>query len=52
MFDDALLFPLSTQTEAAATPDRKIFYPMEAQHLKDYLTAQKLAKALQRLILI
>jgi len=44
MFDDALLFPLSTQAEAATTPDRRIFYPMETQHLKDYLAAQKLAK--------
>jgi len=44
MFDDALLFPLSTVQEAAATPDRKILYPMETQHLKDYLSAQKLSK--------
>jgi len=44
MFDDALLFPLSTAQEATVTPDRQIFYPMETQHLKDYLSAQKLSK--------
>jgi acetyl esterase/lipase len=36
-FVDAFLFPLSTKTEAAATPDRKKLFPMEAQHLQAYL---------------
>jgi hypothetical protein len=36
-FVDAFLFPLSTKTEAAATPDRQKLFPMEAQLLKNYL---------------
>jgi len=35
---DALLFPLSTKVEAAATPDRKKLFPYEDQLLKKYLS--------------
>lgn len=34
---DALLFPLSTKTEAMATPDRQKLFPLEDQLLKKYL---------------
>ena len=35
---DALLFPLSTKTEAAVTPDREKLFPLEDQLLKKYLS--------------
>ncbi|HEV8377053.1 MAG TPA: amidohydrolase family protein [Candidatus Polarisedimenticolia bacterium] len=34
---DALMMPLSTKTEAAATPDTLVLYPSEAQLLRRYL---------------
>jgi uncharacterized protein len=34
---DALLFPLSTKSEAAVTPDREKLFPLENQLLKKYL---------------
>jgi hypothetical protein len=36
-FDDALLFPLDTRTEAARTPDTRSLYPKEAALLRRYL---------------
>lgn len=41
---DALLFPLSTKTEAAATPDREKLFPLEDQLLKKYLSDLQIAK--------
>jgi uncharacterized protein len=41
---DALLFPLSTKREAAATPDRQKLFPLEDQLLKKYLSDIKLAR--------
>jgi uncharacterized protein len=43
-FVDAFLFPLSTKTEAAATPNRQKLFPMEAQRLQAYLSDLHLAK--------
>ncbi len=36
-FDDPLLFPLDTRTEAARTPDARSLYPKEAALLRRYL---------------
>jgi uncharacterized protein len=44
IFVDAFLFPLSTKAEATLTPDREKLYPMEAQHLRNYLSALKISK--------
>ncbi len=41
---DALLFPLSTKTKAAASPDREKLFPIEDQHLKNYLSDLKISK--------
>ncbi|MDP4265306.1 MAG: amidohydrolase family protein [Bacteroidota bacterium] len=41
---DALLFPLSTKTEAAVTPDREKLFPLEDQLLKKYLTDLHITK--------
>lgn len=38
-FVDALLFPLSTKAEAAASPDREKLFALEDQHLKNFLAA-------------
>jgi hypothetical protein len=46
---DALLFPLSTKTEAAVTPDRKILFPLEDQLLKKYLSDLNISKLPARL---
>ena len=35
---DALLFPLSNEAEASKNPDRKKLFPIEEQHLKNYLS--------------
>jgi len=40
---DALLFPLSTRAEAAASPDREKLFPLEEQHLRNYLMALNLS---------
>jgi uncharacterized protein len=37
-YGDALLFPLSTEAEAAVTPDREKLFPLEDQLLKKYLS--------------
>jgi uncharacterized protein len=41
---DALLFPLSTKSEAKRTPDREKLFPMEDEHLKEFLASLKLSK--------
>jgi hypothetical protein len=41
---DALLFPLSTKVEAAASPDRKNLFPLEDQLLKKYLADLNISK--------
>ena len=41
---DALLFPLSTKTEAAVTPDREKLFPLEDQLLKKYLSDLHISK--------
>jgi hypothetical protein len=41
---DALLFPLSTKTEAAVTPDREKLFPLEEQLLKKYFADLSIAK--------
>jgi uncharacterized protein len=41
---DALLFPLSTKAEAAVSPDREKLFPLEEQHLKNYLSDVKVSK--------
>ncbi|HWN81666.1 MAG TPA: hypothetical protein VNM87_06200 [Candidatus Udaeobacter sp.] len=42
-FVDALMLPLSTRGEAAASPDRAKFYPAEEKLLERYLTELKVA---------
>jgi hypothetical protein len=39
---DALLFPLSTKSEASLTPDREKLYPLEDRLLKKYLADLKI----------
>jgi hypothetical protein len=41
---DALLFPLSTKSEAAVTPDREKLFPLEDQLLKKYLSDLNIPK--------
>jgi uncharacterized protein len=41
-YADALMYPLDTAKVAAATPDRKQFFPLENKLLKSYLDAVKL----------
>jgi len=41
---DALLYPLSTKTEAAVTPDREKLFPLEDQLLKKYLAVLNITK--------
>jgi hypothetical protein len=41
---DALLYPLSTKTEAAVTPDREKLFPLEDQLLKKYLADLSITK--------
>ena len=41
---DALLFPLSTNAESRANPDRRLLYPMEDAHLKNFLSDVGLSK--------
>src|SRR6266542_4218032 len=41
---DALLLPLSTKSEAAASPDREKLYPLEEKLLHRYLSKLSLAK--------
>ena len=41
---DALLFPLSTKSEAAVTPDREKLYPLEDTLLKKYLSNLNVSK--------
>ena len=43
-FADALLLPLSTKAEAAASPDREKLFPLEEKLLQRYLSSLKLAK--------
>jgi predicted TIM-barrel fold metal-dependent hydrolase len=43
-FDDALLLPLSTRAEAAVSPDREVLYPLEAKHLRRYMSDLRIAK--------
>jgi len=43
-FDDALLLPLSTKAEAAVSPDRGVLYPLEAKHLRRYMSDLGIAK--------
>jgi hypothetical protein len=38
-YDDALLFPLDNRAQKAESPDRKILYEAEEQHLKNYMAA-------------
>ncbi len=38
-YDDALLFPLNNEAEKAVSPDRKVLYKAEEDHLKAYLQA-------------
>jgi predicted TIM-barrel fold metal-dependent hydrolase len=42
-YADALLLPLSTQAEAATTPDRQQLFPLEDKLLKRYLADLKMA---------
>src|SRR5437667_183898 len=42
-YDDALLFPLSNEAEAAVTPDRKKLFPYEERLLKRDLADLQLA---------
>jgi len=44
-FADALMYPLNNAKLAAATPDRKQFFPLEERLLKRYLTALNLPRA-------
>lgn len=39
-YDDALLFPLNNEAEKAFSPDRKVLYGAEEDHLKAYLAAE------------
>src|SRR5467141_5062854 len=41
---DALLLPLSTKAEAAGSPDREVLYPLEAKHLRRYMSDLTIAK--------
>ncbi len=41
---DALLLPLSTKAEAAVSPDREVLYPLEAKHLRRYMSDLKIAR--------
>ena len=41
---DALLLPLSTKAEAAVSPDRKVLYPLEAKHLRRYMSDLEIAR--------
>jgi len=41
---DALLLPLSTKSEAAASPDREKLYPLEEKLFRRYLSDLKLSK--------
>ncbi len=41
-YDDALLFPLNNDAEKAISPDRKVLFGAEEDHLKAYLGAQGL----------
>jgi uncharacterized protein len=41
---DALMLPLSTKVEAAASPDRTKLFPLEAQLLRRYLADLKVAR--------
>jgi uncharacterized protein len=43
-YADALMLPLSTRAEAAASPDREKLYPFEDKLLKRYLSDLNLAK--------
>jgi predicted TIM-barrel fold metal-dependent hydrolase len=43
-FADAFLFPLSTATEAAASPDRAKLFPLETRLLNRYLTDRGIAR--------
>lgn len=43
-FADALLFPLSTAAEGAASPDRAKLFPLEAKLLQRYLAERGVAK--------
>lgn len=41
---DALLFPLSTKAEASVSPDREKLFPIEDQHLRNYLSDLNFSK--------
>ena len=41
---DALLLPLSTKAESAVSPDRDVLYPLEAKHLRRYMSDLSVAK--------
>src|SRR6267143_390467 len=41
---DALLLPLSTKAEAAGSPDREVLYPLEAKHLRRYMSDLRIAR--------
>ncbi|MEP7381874.1 MAG: amidohydrolase [Gemmatimonadota bacterium] len=43
-FADALIFPLSTATEAASSPDRAKLFPLEAKLLQRYLVDRGVAR--------
>ena len=43
-FADALILPLSTTAEAAASPDRQQLFPLEEKLLQRYLTQLKIAQ--------
>jgi hypothetical protein len=38
------LLPLSTKAEAAVSPDREVLYPLEAKHLRRYMSDLGIAK--------
>lgn len=38
-YDDALVFPLDNSAQKAKSPDRKVLYEAEEQHLKNYMSA-------------
>jgi predicted TIM-barrel fold metal-dependent hydrolase len=38
-YDDALIFPLDNSAQKGQSPDRKILYEAEEQHLKNYMSA-------------
>jgi predicted TIM-barrel fold metal-dependent hydrolase len=48
-FVDALMLPLDTRTEAAATPDTRALYPKEAKLLQRYLRDLHVARLLSTL---